>query len=258
MIVSGVRFEFILLLLIAIFVYYNIKRAEEGHVPSIRLIPCIEAIPEVVGRAAEMGKSIHYSTGGGGLTDQYTAMTLASLSILGEVARVCGQMGVPLRYTVNISYLIPIGQDIIKTGFIKSGNVEMYNEDMVVYVGEQQRALMAEILSYLMNERPAGNMMFGAGFWETEVIMGGGAVAGCMQIGGTPRLYHTPTFLMTCSYALIGEELYVAGAVVGKVDKDLGAIKGIDWSKFVCLALITLSTILATMGLTSFDKLIGW
>ena len=100
--------------------------------------------------------------------------------------------------------------------------------------------------------------MFGAGFWETEVIMGAGAVAGCMQLGGTPRLYHAPTFVMTCQYALIGEELYVAGAVIGKVDKDLGAIRGVDWAKYICLGLIVVSAILATAGSTLFQTLLSW
>ena len=246
-----------LLLLMLAFIYYNVKQAEKGNVPQIRNLPTIEAISEVVGRAAEMGKPVHYSTGGGGLTDQYAAMTISALEIMGEVAKICGEMGVKLRYTCNKSQLVPIAQDLIKAGYIQAGNDAMYSDEMVVYVGEQQRALMAECLSYMLNEKPAGNMMFGAGFWETEVIMGAGAVIGAMQIGGTPRLYHAPTFVMTCSYALIGEELYVAGALVGKADKDLGAIKGIDWFKFICLGLIGLSALLSTAGSTLFQYLLS-
>lgn len=246
-----------LLLLMIAFIYYNVKQAEKGNVPQIRELPTVEAISEVVGRAAEMGSSVHYSTGGGGLTDQYAAMTISALEIMGEVAKVCGEMGVEFRYTCSKSQLVPIAQDLIKAGYIQAGNDAMYHDGMVVYVGEQQRALMAECLSYMLNEKPAGNMMFGAGFWETEVIMGAGAVVGAMQIGGTPRLYHAPTFVMTCSYALIGEELYVAGALVGKADKDLGAIKGVDWFKFVCLGLIGLSAILSTAGSTLFQYLLS-
>jgi hypothetical protein len=76
-------------------------------------------------------------------------MTIAGLSILGKVASLCGKYSVPMRYTCSISYMIPIVEDLIKSGDASAGNTEMYHPDMVVYVGEGQRSLMAAVLGII-------------------------------------------------------------------------------------------------------------
>lgn len=218
----------------------------------------MEALDEVVGRAAEMGSSVHYTTGIGGWHDQYAPMTTAALSILGEVARLCGKYSVPIRYTACKSYLIPVAEDLIKAGYISGGNPEMYDPDMVVYTGEEQRAFMSSVMGHLMRDRPATNMIFGATFWETIIQLGTGAVAGCVNLGGTPRLYYLPIVICCCDYFLIGEELFTAAAVVDKTPPQLGSVLGQDYIKLLAMVLILLSVIITALGQTWYDDLTGW
>ena len=255
---EGRKFDLMMLVAAVTLIYWAIDQAKKGNVPEVRPLAAMEALDEVVGRAAEMGRDVHYTTGIGGLHDQYAPMTTAALSILGEVAQLAGKYAVPLRYTCCKSYLIPIVEDLIKAGYVSGGNAEMYSPDMVVYVGEEQRSFMSAVMGYIMRERPATNMIFGAAFWECITQLGTGAVAGCVNLGGTPRLYYLPIVICCCDYFLIGEELYTAAAVVDKTPPQLGSVFGQDLVKMLGMALIVFSIILNTLETTWFVRMIGW
>ncbi len=258
MFVAGRRFELIVLVAICMLMYYFIERAKRGVVPEIRPIPALQAFDEAVGRAVELGRPVHFSTGMSGLDNAFAPQTIAGLSLMRGVATLCGKHEVPMRYTATRSYMIPIAEDIIKTGYISSGRPELFSPDAVVYVGESQPAFQASVVSYLMDERPATNFMFGGITAEAIQTLGAGAVAGSMQFAGTARMFYFPFILCLCDYSLIGEELFAAAAAVSGESTQLGVIKGQDFSKFVVLALLVLGIILTTMGTSLFADMIGW
>jgi len=163
-----------------------------------------------------------------------------------------------MRYTATRSYMIPIAEDIIKTGYLSCGRPELFTPDTVVYVGESQPAFQASVVSYLMDEKPATNFMFGGITAEAIQTLGAGAVAGSMQFAGTARMFYFPFILCLCDYSLIGEELFAAAAAVSGESAQLGVIKGQDVSKFVVLALLILGIILGTMGNGFFAELMAW
>lgn len=134
----------------------------------------------------------------------------------------------------------------------------MYNDDMVVYTTEQQRAFMSSVSGYLMREKPAVNMIFGATYWETTVVLGAGAVAGCMQMAGVPRLYYMPIAVTTCDYTLIGEELYAAAAYVENVPHEMATIQAQDWLKAIMIVILILGTIASSIGSDIISKFLGW
>jgi hypothetical protein len=258
MFVAGRRFELIILCLICLLMYYFIERAKRGTVPVIRPIPAIEALDEAVGRAVELGRPVHFSTGMSGLDNAFAPQTIAGLSIMKEVAKLCGEYEVPMRYTATRSYMIPIAEDIIKSSYLTCGKPEMYSPDSVVYVGESQPAFQASVVSYLTEERPATNLMFGGITAEAIQTLGAGAVAGSMQFAGTARMFYFSFILCLCDYSLIGEELFAAAAAVSGEGTQLGVIRGQDVSKFIVIALLVLGIILSTMGNGLFTEILGW
>ena len=76
----------------ALVVYY-IDRAKRGHDLFIRRIAGLEAVDEAVGRATEMGRPILYVPGPG--RHRAHIATIASLNILGEIAKKTAQYGTP-------------------------------------------------------------------------------------------------------------------------------------------------------------------
>lgn len=258
MILEGKRAELIILLMTIILIYFYIDRGKRGKLPRIRSFPAMEALREACARAAEMGRDVFYSTGLGGLHDQYAPMTMASLGILGEAAKLCGEVGAKLKYYAVRAYMVPIVRDLLKMGYASAGRPELYSPDEVIYVGEEQRAYMAAVMGYILRERPATVIILGATFWETINVLGTGAIAGAFQIGGTPRLYYLPVVTCVCDYYLIGEELYAASAAITKDPPQMATIEGLDIMKFIILALLVVGFILTSLGFPLIDKLMRW
>ena len=81
------RQTLLLILLLASFglFYYYMLQVKGGKKYKVRTFPAVTAIPEAVGRAAEMGKPVYFSTGLGmsTLNNQLNGpQTLAGISIL--------------------------------------------------------------------------------------------------------------------------------------------------------------------------------
>jgi hypothetical protein len=255
---DGRTFAFVFLLVVCFIIYFSITQAKNGKVPHVRSFPAIDALDPVIERAAKLNKPVHYITGVGGLHGDAAPMTIAGLSLLGKVASLCGKYSVPIRYTCSISYMIPIVEDLIKAGYTSAGNAEIYHPDMVVYVGEGQRGLMASVLGYNTREKPAATMIFGAIYWETIVYVGSGAVAGAVNIGGTPRLHYQAILATCCDYYLLGDELFAAAAAINEEPAQLGSVASQDRVKFFVMLLILLNILLTAIGSDWFARLITW
>jgi len=259
MILEGLRFDFILLALNFALMYLFMRKAEGGNPPKIRPVPLIEELDNIVGRASEMGRPIHFSTGYGGLHDEWAVMCVAGLALLSKVAELCGKHRVWLQFTCFRGYLVPIGQDLLKTGYEKGGTPDMYSPDMVSYVGEDQPAYIAFMMDYFMSERPAVGFMFGAIQAEMNHHLMMCARVGAICCAGTPRLYYQGKIALMADYGLLGEELYVAGASITKDPVHLGSIEAEDYSKLIVILLLFLAAIVVNIGMPElFMGLIGW
>jgi len=233
----------------------SIRRAKRGKVPRMRKIACLEALPELVGRAAEMGTPVHIATGFRGLETAEAPIVVAGFAMLGHVAELCGKYKVPMRYTCVYGYNIPIAQDLMKGGYMRAGHPDLYSDDMIFYAGDNQSAYSLAMMGYLMREKPAANMMFGGIMYETLPCLGAGAVAGCMQAAGTPRLYYQPFLVAACDYAMIGDELFTAAAIVKGSPEELGVILGQDIMKAIIMALAILAVMMISAGTDLFLRL---
>lgn len=256
MIVQGLETNFALLLLMIVLIYYYIRRSIAGAIPEIRPMVGLEAIPEMIGRATEMGRPLHFSTGQGRLTNQYAPMTMAGLAILSYVAGMCAKANIPMIFTCAVAEMMPVVQDTISTAYQKE-DVEFDETYTFRYVGDSQQALMASVMGTFGREKPAVNIIAGALFWETNVICEYAAGTGAMQLGATGRIFQIPYCVACCDYALIGEELLVAGAYLSENAPALGSIRGQDLSKFVVLAILILAAIAVNFGSDLFARLLG-
>ena len=97
MVVANRVFDFVLLLASLGIIGYSISAANKGKKIEIRPIAGFDAIPEAVGRAAEMGRPVHYTPGWAGLV----AATFAGLEVLGEVTKQCAKYNVRLVTCVS-------------------------------------------------------------------------------------------------------------------------------------------------------------
>ncbi len=230
---------------LVIAIFWAISRAKV-KLPSIRPIAGLDAIRTVVGRATEMGRPVHYSTGIGALNDEFAPQTVAGLRILSHVAELCAEYDCKLIDTVMQPLVFPLSQEVVRQSYIEAGKPEQFREDIVRFISPMQCAYAAGTMGLMKREKVAGNLMIGAFYAEALMLAETGALSGAIQIGGTARMYQLPYFVIACDYVLIGEEMFTAGAYLAKDPVTLGCIRAQDLGKIACAGVIVLGAILKT------------
>jgi hypothetical protein len=246
-------FAFISFILIVGFVVYKIVQAQNGKIPAIRRIAGLDAIEEAVGRATEMGRPVHYSPGVGALD----AATFAGLELLDLVAKQVARYGADLIVTIRQPIVLPIAEEVVKTGYRSAGVEEAYNPDSVRFISQEQFAYAAGTMGIMEREQVAANLMLGYFLAESILLAETGFKAGAIQIAGTDNRSQVPFFVTTCDYVLIGEELFAAGAVASQNPLKLGSIAGQDLAKIYAIALLVIGSVAANFGITAISNLLS-
>jgi hypothetical protein len=237
------------ILLTACVVLWRMSAAKNGGpLPTIRKIPALEAIPEVVGRATEMGRPIHFTSGVGRIDDEFAPQTIAATQILEHIAKMSAEYNADLVVSVSPTLVFPVQQEAVRTGYALAGKIDQFSEDQVRFQSDQQMAYASAAVAFIQREKAAANIMIGAFYGEFMLIAEAGLQAGAIQIGGTARMYQLPFVAVVCDYMLIGEEMYAGQAYLTRDPAHLGSIQGQDWVKWVVQFALALGAILTFAG----------
>jgi len=219
-----------------------VSKARKGTKLFVRKIPGLDAVEEAVGRATEMGKPILYVPGLGDI--DYTS-TIASMNILGEVAKKTAMYETPLIVCNRWSVVYTVSKEVVKEAFISQGKTEKFKEDYVRYLTEAQFGFAAAINGIILREKPATNFFIGRFWAESLIIAETGTQTDAIQIAGTDSVLQLPFFVAACDYTLIGEEVYAASAYLSREPLLLGALKAQDYGKLIALIILLGFTVLA-------------
>jgi hypothetical protein len=221
-----------------------IYRARRGKKLFVRKISGLQAIDDAIGRATEMGKPILYCPGIGYIED---IATIASLNILGEVAKKCGEYDTRIINPHFDPIVYTVAREIVKESYTNVGRPDAFDPDSVYYVTDSQFAYAAAVDGIMLRERPATNFLVGWFRAESLILAETGASTGAIQIAGTDQVSQLPFFVTACDYTLIGEELYAASAYISREPLLLGAIKGEDWGKVIIGAILVAGSIVGLL-----------
>lgn len=239
-----------LIFFFAVIIFF-IDRAKKGKSLFIRRIAGLDAIEEAVGRATEMGKPVLYISG---IEDVDNIQTVASMIILGNVAKMVASYDTPLLVPICRPFVVPVAEERVKEGYAAAGRPEAYNRDNVRYISDEQFAYAAGVQGMMLRDRPAANLMFGSFFAESLMLAETGFLAGAIQVAGTANIHQLPFFVVACDYTIIGEELFATSAYLSKEPKLLGSLKGSDLAKAIIMVILALGAILETAGITHFTR----
>ncbi len=226
-------------------ILFYFKMAQRGVELYLRPIAGIEAIDEAIGRATEMGKPILYVPGLSTIGD---VATIASLTILGRVARKVAEYQTPLMVPNCDPIVYTVAEETVRQGYLEAGRPDAFDNDSVFFLTQSQFAYVAGVNGIMMREQPATNFYLGMFWAESLILAETGSLSGAIQIAGTDAVTQLPFFITTCDYTLIGEELYAASAYLGREPKQLGSIKGQDACKAVMMFIIGLGIILSIIS----------
>ena len=253
--VEDLSVQFAAILIFSITIYYYIDRARSGEEIYLRTIPGLKAIEEAVGRATEMGKSVLFVPG---ISDLDQVETITGLNILGHVAEHTAKYETSLNVPVSKSIVMEAGREVCKEAYLRAGRPDLYYDDMVHYVTEEQFAYTAGVTGIMEREKPAACFYLGKFYAESLILAEAGNSIGALQIAGTGSYSQIPFFVTACDYTLIGEEFFVASAYLSKKPELVGSIKGQDIVKLLVMIAIALTVVLNGFfqsGWISFDIL---
>jgi len=229
-------------------VLWFIYHAKKGKELYIRRIAGLAALDEAIGRATEMGRPVLYSpSGGSAQVDEI--QTLASLVILGRVARKTAEYETTLLVPTSEPLVMTVAQEVVKNSYMDAGRPDAYNPDNIRYITTDQFGYTAAVDGMMLRDRPAANFFIGRFYAESLILAETGFATGAIQIAGTASVHQLPFFVAACDYTLIGEELYAASAYLSREPVLLGSLKGQDWAKVIMVLLIIFGVVLESFAL---------
>ncbi len=234
---------------VALFFFYHAKKGKDFY---IRPIAGIVHIDEALGRATEMGRPIVYVTGLG-MIDQLA--TLASITILGRVARKAAEYQTKLLVPCYDPVVMIVAQETVRNAYMDVGRPDLYKEENIFYIAAQQFAYAAAVSGLMIREKSAANFFIGQFFAESLILAETGASTGAIQVAGTDDMTQLPFFITACDYTIIGEELYAASAYMSNDPMQKGSLKAQDFLKAIEMIIIVLGTAAVTGGMYWFKKM---
>jgi hypothetical protein len=228
--------------------FFFADRTAKGQKLVIRRIGGFDALDEAIGRCTEMGRPVHYTFGIG----EMDANVLASFDVLSYVSGQCARMDTDIIVTNALGEVQMMTEEIVHSAYVNAGKPDSYKGDNVRFVSNVQTAYMSAILGIFQRERPGANLMLGPFFAESMMLAEAGQQIGAIQVGGTGRTIQVPFFIAACDYTLIGDELFVAGAYIGRKPLQVGAIYAQDMGKWFTLLVVVIGTVMVTFAKNNF------
>ena len=249
---------FVFTLIVIMIMLYEVKLAKNSSEPIfLRTIPGLKAVEEAVGRSTEMGRPILYVPG---IMDMNEVETVAGVVVLGHVANMTAQYETELDVPVARAIVMQSARQVTKEAYLTQGRPEMYNEDMVHYITDDQFAYAAAVNGIMQRDEPAACLYMGKFFAESLLFAETGNSIGAIQIAGTGSQTQIPFFVTACDYTLMGEEFFAASAYLSKEPELIAGITAQDIIKVILVGFILLSIVSRAffdLGFTDFN-LITW
>ena len=249
---------FVFTLIVIMIMLYEVKLAKNSSEPIfLRTIPGLKAVEEAVGRSTEMGRPILYVPG---IMDMNEVETVAGVVVLGHVANMTAQYETELDVPVARAIVMQSARQVTKEAYLTQGRPEMFNEDMVHYITDDQFAYAAAVNGIMQRDEPAACLYMGKFFAESLLFAETGNSIGAIQIAGTGSQTQIPFFVTACDYTLMGEEFFAASAYLSKQPELTAGITAQDIIKIILVGFILLlivSRAFFDLGVTEFN-LVTW
>jgi len=244
MLYAGRIFSFGMLIALAVIIIACMEMAKK-KLPTFRKLAGLDALPEMVGRAAEMNRPVHFTTGLGELNTTVAPQLVAGLAVLGYLTELAAKYGVKIVYTVYQPQVMPLATELMREAYIRAGKADAFDqEDQIRFLSSEQFAYAAAVQAYAERARPAANVMIGPFYAESQLFAETFFRVGSIQLAGTARGYQIPFFAVVCDYLLIAEEIYAAGAYLSKDPVQGGSIQGQDIGKIIAWVMMFVGVLL--------------
>ena len=230
-------------------IIYWIQRAQNIEI-YLRPVAGLKAFDEAIGRATEMGQPVLFVPG---IMDMDQIETLAGVNVLGYVAGMTSRYETKLEVPVSRSLVMAHAREVVKESYMTSGRPDLYHDDMIHYVTDDQFAYAAAVDGIMLRQKPAACFYQGKFYAESLILAETGNSIGAIQIAGTASPAQLPFFITACDYTLIGEEFFAASAYLSQEKKLIGSIRGQDVGKLLFMVCLGLGILYVTLTAAGVD-----
>ncbi len=182
---------------------------------TLREIPALVRLYRAIGLSVEDGTRLHISLGHGGLLDARAGSALAGLAILRGIAEKTSVSDRPAVATAGNASLGLLTQDTLQAGYQAAGVDELYTPTTGRVTGLSPFGYAAGAMHITANENVSANILMGHFGPEVGLLTEASDRENVVVIGASDDLAGQSVLFATSQDALIGEELFAAGAYVG-------------------------------------------
>jgi hypothetical protein len=240
---------YVIILLVLVITVIAATRARS--IP-LRRINAYGIMPITVGEAVESDKAVHMSFGSSAVRDTTTLSAVASSEVLYHLAERAVVADRPPLVTMSDPVTLALGQDTLRKAFKARDALKRYSSTMARWYpqGPVSMAYAAGVGAAMLDEQVSTNILVGRYGPELMLIAENAlrydrtVFAQSDQINGQAIAY------TVSESPLIGEELYVGGAYLGRQPITVGGVVAQDIMRFLVIAMIVALFVLATLGAT--------
>lgn len=238
---------FFLALVVTVIVTQFVRRRRSLY--TLREIAAFQRLPSMIGEAIESNRPVHVSLGNAGLGGETTLVALANAELMYQVTRraVIGTAA-PI-FTVGDASALPLAQDTLRRAYASRGIVSSAPYSSARWYPGRGHALAfaAALTATVVDDKVGANVLGGS--FGTELALVGYAAARRNQsiLATSDQLEGQAVAWVMSDEALIGEEVFTAGAYLGESSAQIGGVVTQDVLRWLLIFLIFIPTVI-TLG----------
>lgn len=214
----------------------------------LRPIAAYERLNRVVGLAVENGKRLHISLGRGNLFTARGGSALAGLAMLRRLAERTSVSDRPPIVTSGDASLAILSQDTLQSGYRAVGAEEQYRVTTGRVTGLTPLSYAAGTIPTMHDEDVSANVVIGDLGSEAALIAEASDRENADLIAASDNLSAQSILYATSQDALIGEELFAAGAYVGAGPAHEASLQVQDLLRWLVILAILGGAVLKFLG----------
>jgi hypothetical protein len=218
---------------------------------NLRSIQAFSHFRREVDLAVEAGKRLHISLGRGNINDLQGGAAFIGLTILDRCARAASNSDRPPVTTSGDGVVTILSQDTLQSTYRSLATEQRYDPTNARLTGLTPLAYAAGAMPAIHDEHVSANILAGHFGTEVALLTEAGERSRSLTVAGSDSIPAQAVLYATTDEALLGEELYAAGAYLGAGTAHTASLRMQDILRWVLVVAIVIGAILKLLGILS-------
>ena len=212
-----------------------------------RSIPAFRILNQMMSRSVEQSQSLHISLGSGGLLGSHSTIGFGGLVTLENLSRVSLIADRPVASTTGDGGLDLLSRDILNQTYRQAIKLGINQRAQARFTGATPSTYITGTLTALLDNSYAGSVLIGD-FNTLAALLTGMPFHNHAALGATDSLATQAVFYACSDEALLGEDVYAAGAYTAPNSSRSASLLAQDVLRWLVVALTVAALMLKITG----------